>query len=779
MTPRTFSLLVLAAALLTSAAQAQPPAPPDPLAPNLAPVLPLGMQRGTALEVTLTGTNLAEPTGLWTSFPAKVTIPTDAKNGTVPTSLKVKLEVPPDAPLGFHFLRLATKRGMSNARLFCIDDLPQVMKAPNNREPKLAQVLPVPCVIVGSAAAEATDYFKIAVKANQRVSFDVLGRRLGSAFDPQITLLDAASGRELPGGFSNDAPGLQTDCRLTYTFKAPGEVLIAVRDVSYRGGGDFHYRMRVGDFPCATTPLPLAAKRGSKASIRFAGPMVEGVPPVDVQVPADPALTGLQVAPRGPNGLHGWPVTLAVSDLDEQMEKEPNNDPAKANRIAVPGAITARFEQKDDVDHFVFAAKKGKRYTIEAHTVEHLSPTEVYLVLKNDKGAQILASNPAVATKLDFTAPADGDYILAAEHLHSWGGPDEVYRLTVTPYEPGFSLTLNLDRWSVPQGGTVSIPIFAARSGYNGAIEVSAAGAMGISGTVTIPAGPPKPPNVPTAVLAVKAADLPVGPLAFHIQGKATIDGKAVVELASVRNLVAVGMANLPVPPRAMYHALGLAITEKPPFALAANFDAPAAQPGKPITATIKAMRQPGFAGEIVVTAIGAPPGVAVAPAKISGPQSEVKVTLTLQPNVKLGQSLITFQGATKYNGRDFAVKSAPVPLVVKKLVVATTEKPPFALAAKFDAPAAQPGKPITATVKATRQPGFAGEIVVTAIGAPPGVEVAAAKIPGPQSEVKVTLTLKPDVKLGQTPITFQGAAKHNGRDFTVKSMPVPLVVKK
>ena len=33
------------------------------------------MQRGAKLELTLTGTNLAGPTGLWTSFPAKVTIP--------------------------------------------------------------------------------------------------------------------------------------------------------------------------------------------------------------------------------------------------------------------------------------------------------------------------------------------------------------------------------------------------------------------------------------------------------------------------------------------------------------------------------------------------------------------------------------------------------------------------------------------------------------------------------------------------------------------------------
>ncbi len=657
------ALFVLAATPLA----AQPPAPPNPQAPNLAPVQPLGVQRGTSIDLTLTGTNLQEPTGLWTSFPARVTIPTDAKNGTLPTSLRVKLEVPRDAPLGFHTIRLATKRGMSNARLFCVDDLPQVLENNTNRTPKTAQAVPVPCVVIGRADAEATDYFKVTVKANQRLAFEVLGRRLGSAFDPQLTLLDAATERELPGGFSNDAPGLQTDARVVYTFKNAGDVLVAIRDVSYRGGADFHYRLRIGDFPCATTPLPLAVKRGSKTQVRFSGPAVEGVSPVEVQAPTDPAVTAIQVAPKGASGLHGWPVELHLSDLDEQLEKEPNNDPKQANRINVPGAITARFEEKDDTDCFVVKLLKGKRYIIEAHSSEHHSPTEVYMVLRNDKGAQLSASNPALAPRLDFTAPADGDYTLAVEHLHSWGGPDEVYRVTVTPFEPSYSLTLNIDRWDVAPGGTVSIPIFLARAGYNGPVEVSVLGPKGISGSVTIPAGPPKPPNVPSAVLPLKADELPAGPLSFAIQGKATIEGKAVVHLASARNVVAVGLANLAVPPRATFTQLGLAVTQKPPFTLTAKFDAAFVPPGKPITATITLARQPGFTAEVTVTYVGLLPGVKSAPVKVPAAQTTAKATFTLPPNAKLGPMLVTFVGAAKHNGRDWQVRSAAVQVLVKK----------------------------------------------------------------------------------------------------------------
>jgi len=159
--------------------------------------VPLGMQRGTTLDLTLTGTNLAEPTALWTSFPAKVTTPTDNKNGTDQAKLLVHLEVPKDAPIGFHTIRLATTRGMSNFRIFCIDDLPQVMETDSNHSLATAQPVTIPCVVVGRADAEVTDYFKFTVKGGQRVSFEVLGRRLGSPFDPQISLYDVKTGRLL------------------------------------------------------------------------------------------------------------------------------------------------------------------------------------------------------------------------------------------------------------------------------------------------------------------------------------------------------------------------------------------------------------------------------------------------------------------------------------------------------------------------------------------------------------------------------------------------------
>jgi hypothetical protein len=690
------------------------------------------MQRGTKLDLVLTGTNLADPTGLWTSFPAKVTIPTDMNNGKDNTKLRVVLEVPADAPLGFHSLRLATTRGMSNFRPFCIDDLPQVLEVDTNRNRSTPQALNVPCVVVGRADAEISDWYKITVKANQRVSFEILGRRLGSAFDPQLSLYDAKTGHDLPGGFSNDAPGLQTDARLSYAFKEAGDYLIEVRDVMYRGGPDFHYRLRVGDFPCATTPYPLMVQRGVKTTVNFAGPNVAGIALVEVTAPADPTVNVLWLAPKGLSGLHGWPVALMVSDLPQVTEQEPNNEPAKANRVNVPCGISGRLLEKGDVDHYVFAAKKGQRFIIEAQTLELFSPTEVYLILKDAKGGQLAASNPDVAPRIDYTATADGDLIVHVEHLHYWGGPEETYHLTINPYEPGFNISVGLDRYDAAQGGTFSIPIIATRRDYAGPIDVTVVG-TGLSGTVTIPGGPPKPPNVPSGTLIITVApDAPVGPLTFHLQGKATINMKPVARLGTFRLVVNQVMATLPFPPPHYETRLGVAVRTRPPFTLTAKFDAANVEPGKPITATVTAVRGAGFVDEIALTATGFPPTIKAAPASIPKGMNEAKVTFTVAPNAAAGTFPVTFNGKAKAGTVDVIGNSPPASLVVFVI--------PFDLKAEPLPLKIQQGGKVKLKVMATRK-AYAGPITLEVKNLPAGVTAPKATIPNAGTVIEIELT--------------------------------------
>lgn len=727
----------------TLALTQQPPAvAPNPQAPTLNMPTPMGMQRGVPLDLVLTGTNLAEPTGFWSNIPGlKAVIPTDANNGKDNAKLLVKLEVPKETPLGFYAMRLATTRGISNIRLFCIDDLPQVMEVDTNRAKTTPQVVAIPSVVVGRVDAETSDYFKITAKAGQKLGIEVLGHRLGSALDPQITIYEAASQREVSGGHSNDAPGLQTDARLIYTFKDAGDYLIEIRDVQFRGGPDFYYRMRIGEFPCATTPIPMAAKRGSKVAVNFAGPAVEGVSPVEVTVPADPNLEVLWVAPKGANGQLGWPVALTVSDLDEVVEQEPNNEPGKATRVPAPGAVTGRFLEKGDIDHFVFTAKKGQRFFIDAQTHELNSPTEVYMVLKNAMGGEVGKSNPAAAPRIDFTAPADGDFTISVEHLLYWFGPSETYRIAITPYEPGFDLSLLIDRYDVPQGSNAAVNVMATRRDYAGPIEVSVVGHPGITGQATIAAGQPTAPNLPATLLFLSAKpDAPLTPFPVKIQGKATINGKVVVRDASVKTVLSTNLGALLYPPANLVTQPMISVSEKPPFTLVAKFDTPESLRGPATNVTITATRAAGFAEEIALAPLGLPPNVAAALKPIPKGQNEFKGQLTPAANAPIGSFTISFTGKAKHQNKDYTVTAAPVPLVLALPFDLQVQPAPLKIA---------PGGKGKITVTAVRKAGYQGPITLEVRNLPANVTATKPMIAMGQSAVEVEITAAANAALG------------------------------
>jgi hypothetical protein len=670
--PFSIALLCLCVKQSPVTAQAKKgPAPiaASPQAPTINFPSPSGARRGTSVEVKLTGTNLAGAVAVWTSFPAKATIPTDAGKGADATKMSFKLEVPADAPIGFHTLRVATKNGVSNAQVFCIDDLPQVVESETNHFKSTAQVLPTPCVVLGKIELESSDFFKISVRPGQRLTFEVLGRRLGSLFDPMLLLHDAKTGRELPGLYSDDAPGLQSDARFTHTFKEGGDFLIELRDTTHRGGPDFNYRLRIGDFPAALTALPLALKRGTKAKVGFTGPAIDGVAPVELTAPMAPAQTVIYATPKGPSGLCGWPVPVLISDFDEIAETEPNNDAATANKLSVPGGVTGRFQSKGDIDVYSFVAKKGTKYIIAAETYEINSPAEVYLVLKDAKNADLGKSVPtAPSARIEFTAAADGPLFIHAEHLNYAHGPNEVYHLTVRPGDPDFDVNLGIDRFEVAPGGFTLIPVTSVvRRDYTGPIELSVSGPAGLTGTITIPGGGAAPPaGQPLAYLPLSArTDLPMGAYDFRVLAKATANGKEVVRPANVTDLVKTRMAGLAFPPRDMLTALSVGVTDKPLFALAAKGPVPEITRGLATNIALTATRM-GVADEITLTPIALPANVTATAKPIAKGASEGSVQITAAAGAAPGPVTLWLRTTFKAGGKDFAAYATPITLVIQ-----------------------------------------------------------------------------------------------------------------
>jgi hypothetical protein len=739
-----FLMLLLGVVALGRTADAQkgpPPLPPNPQAPTITALSATGMQRGTTLEVILTGTNLANPTGFHTSFPAKVTLLEDKDKAKQNSQLHVRLEVPAEAALGYHTIRLATSRGISNLRIFCIDDLPQVDEVTTNRDKSVPQILPVPCVVSSKLDAEKSSWFQFHAKAGDRLSFDVIGRRLGGPIDPQLSLYDAKTKREI--AFDNDSPGCQSDPRISYLFKSAGDFLIEVKDVLNRGGADYAFRLRVGDFPLAVVPIPMGVQRGKKTTVDFAGPAVAGVAPVTVEGPTDLTVQTVRVAPRGANGLHGWPVILTVSDFPELVAREANHDPSTAIRIPVPGAFTGRFLKSDQPNYCIFGAKKGQKVLVEAQTLELGSPSLVYMILRNAKTKAEIAktnpqANPPLDQVIDFTAQEDGDYLIEVQHLNYLGGPSEAFRLTVTPSRPSFEISLGLDRFDVAQGGFVPLTLQVKRNNFAGPIDVAVHGMAGLKGQTTIPA------SQATGVVVLHAdQDMAMGPAIIKLVASATIDKETVKQLVSVRPAVSASLANLPLPPPEFNTQVAVAVREHDPFALVARLDQNGCVPGLPAKLTLTVERDKGFDSEIVLNPpANLPPGVA--PPKLPSipkGQKEMKVTLDINGKVPTGQYPVVFSGKGKLDGREFAVATLPVVLEVAPQ--------PFELLVEPSKVTLEQGSKTKITVKAVRRGGYDGPIQLDVKNLPAKVTAGKATIAKDQTSAELELAAADDAAAG------------------------------
>jgi hypothetical protein len=359
---------------------------------------------------------------------------------------------------------------------------------------------------------------------------EVVAARLGSQLDPVVRLLDAR-GNELAA--VDDTPGVGPDCRFAHTFAADGEYVLEVRDSNYAGGADFHYRLRVGDFPLAAVPFPPGAGRGAQTTFTFFGPDCAGA----ARATPPPTATGKQMrlstryeGDRGKAGGSGF-VTAAVGEYDEAAEAEPNDAPESATPPGgLPVTLNGRLDPAGDRDFYQLAVKKGQRLRLSARTRSLGSPCDVRLQLFKPDGTKLAESKVEGAGEgtLDATFPDDGPYRLLVEDLNRAGGPGLAYRVTVEPYKPGFDLSVDTDRVNARPGETAELKVTCVRRDYAGPITLSAEGA-GLTSEGTIPAGKNE------GILKLKAPPArPAGGwLPFKIVGAADINGEKIAAAAS------------------------------------------------------------------------------------------------------------------------------------------------------------------------------------------------------------------------------------------------------
>ena len=145
-------------------------------------------------------------------------------------------------------------------------------------------------------------------------------------------------------------------------------------------------------------------------------------------------------------------MPFALDTLPECFEKEPNNDPAHAQKVKLPVIINGRIDRPDDWDVFQFSGHGGRDDRRRGLSPGGSIPRWIRVLKLTDAGGKLLACNddhedPEAGTEharcrfLSVASTARRRDLLRAPGRHGRNGGEEyAYRLRIGPPQPDFAV---------------------------------------------------------------------------------------------------------------------------------------------------------------------------------------------------------------------------------------------------------------------------------------------------------------------------------------------------
>ncbi len=722
---------------LLSAASAQGSAPE---ANSLSLV---GLQRGTSVEITISGARLGDAHALLFYTPGL-----SATNVTKvdDNNIKATITATPEAACDLHPFRVVTNTGLSNMRLLNVSALPSLAEAEPNSEFPKAQVIAFNSTIDGVVLSEDVDYYAVDLKQGQQMNVELEGLRhsyLNDFFDPYVAIYDA---KRFEITASDDSVILQQDCLCSMVAPADGRYIIEVRESSFGGNERSRYRLHVGSFPRPVAIVPSGGPPGQPlvaTCIDLLGNQWQET----FDMPAQPS-DSFRIWSKKDGQLSPSPNYLSVKAIPNVMETEPNED---HNTVAisspVPVAFNGILEKEKDRDCWVFEAKKDQQLEIRVLARKPLRSNvdPVLQILKMGAGA--LAGNDdsnGPDSYLQFKVPEDGKYgLCVSDHLGRFG-KHFVYRAEILLQSPEVGTTVNEQtRYvsqvvSVPRGARMAIETNVVRKFLGGEAKVVA----------------PELPAGMTHSDAVCAADLGVIPMIFRAEANAANAGKLVDLIATIatspqtnisgpfsqRTQLVRGQNNVDVWGR-FEDKLAVTVIEPAPF------DIEVVQPQVPLvrngsmTLIVNAKRNAGFDKPINLRLLSAPPGIGFSAVTIPGDQSMIGLPLTANNGAAIRNWPLVVMATTD-------IGAGPINLSSEFVNVDVTDS---LFDFKFQKTMAEQGKSANVIVNAKQKRPVEGVVEIEVLGIPPGTQVATPKVPfaADGTQVSYALQVPPETRAG------------------------------
>lgn len=461
--PRSELMKALSALTLTVALSAQA------AAPTLKYLLPAGGQRGSTLQLTLDRKFEGANRRVWTSHPGLTAVP-----GEKPDQLTVTIAK--DAPLGPQLLRLVNAEGNSAPRWFSIGALPSVADTEPNDALGKEQVLEkLPVTVDGKLDKRGTaDLFALTLTKGQTLTAVVEAYALGSPIDAALELRDETG---LTVATAHDSRSL--DPTLIHTVQKAGRYSLQLAgfthppaaDVSFAGAADVIYRLHLSTEPITHGLKPALVSTSGKTTVQLEG---VGLPEKEKAYVVEPGMLRAATAVQSLSLPHAVTAhQVAVVDHATDQEAEPNNVPAQAQPLSVPGAVAGEISVTGDIDSYAFRAIKGKSYVLTVMSMQLGLPLDAKLTVLDLAGKEITSADAggvAEDSRVSFNAAADGVYVAKVTDLYGGGGPELDYVLRLTPSDEILTASLSSGTdYVLAAGKTVEIKgKLSAPLGYSG-----------------------------------------------------------------------------------------------------------------------------------------------------------------------------------------------------------------------------------------------------------------------------------------------------------------------
>ena len=753
-------------------------------APRLQRVTPPGGQRGTTVEVDLTGRGLDDPKeilfygpGLTVEGIAAVEQAPGPNGKSRPvdpgTAVRVKLKIDATCPLGAHGLRLRTADGLSEYQRFFIGPFPTVdenetqVKRNDGRE--YATTVKVNSTVFGRLNDPIdVDTYKVEVKRGQRVSAEVEAARLGvdrGIPDLFLTLYDPA-GKKLAG--TDDSALYVQDPVLSVLAERDGAYFVEVRHSTFNAQND-QYRLHIGTFSRPTAIYPAGGPAGKDLKVRVLGDP-KGAWDAGVKLPATPGDFPFVVLDDG--GSAPSPNRLRASPFDNVLEAEPNDKPDDLSAASVadlPVAFNGIIEKAGDVDTFRFRAKKGAQFKFQALAQGLGSPLDPVITIRaaTGKGGATRAAESRVnqlglapaggLTRetldpiLEWTAPADGEYVLGVEDERGEGGADYVYRVEVSPDQNAVYTYIapEPENQQQPQARqaiavaagnrtTVQVGIFATNRPFAGELEL-VAGNLPKGVKLHAPKLTPGVTRVPVVFEADGSAtpqaalvDLFVRP----VKGEALASGyRQTILMNSYSNNDY--YLHTPV------EKLALAVTEPAPFRVEVEEPQSALVQNGEMALKFKVVRDKGFDGPVTVQMDWRPTGLNTGtPVTLTAAQTEGTYTLGAARQAAAGAHQVTLTAMSGTGGRRRPARGDEGRTYVASQPFKLTVAEPH-IEARIPRTSVERGKTATLTIKLNHLQKFEGKAKATLARLPRGIELVEPTREITAADKEVTFTLK------------------------------------